>query len=239
MDLLPATPRFICITHTWGRWIDTKNGPATICGVPWDVPCNTRFPVTELPKTLSTAIVSGYIWLDLFCIPQDRSVLALTEISRQAMIFSQADSVIAWLNDNETGWSCLQQSVKWLSLFYVARSIDKEYISSQNGILAECEDAADDFMELMVVVSNEPDGEDDFSPLGWFTSLWTLQEACLRPDLAICDKNWNLLATENGTVITLDCLVALVNFLTRKMYKSSVLKGLVSRLPALVKTNNC
>jgi hypothetical protein len=155
------------------------------------------------------------------------------------MIFSQADSVIAWLNDNEKGWSCLQQSAKWLSIFYVVRSIDKEYISSQNAILAECEDAADDFMELMVEVSNEPDAEDEFSPLGWFTSLWTLQEACLRPDRAICDKCWNILATENGTVITLDCLVALGNFLTRKTYKASVLRGLVTRPPALVKTNGC
>jgi hypothetical protein len=239
VDLLPATPKYICITHTWGRWIDEKNGPAKICGVQWDVPRNTRFSVTELPKTLSTAFVSGYIWLDLFCIPQDRSVLALAEISRQAMIFSQADSVIAWLNDNEKGWSCLQQSAKWLSIFYVVRSIDKEYISSQNAILAECEDAADDFMELMVEVSNEPDVENEFSPLGWFTSLWTLQEACLRPDLVICDKDWNILATENGTVITLDCLVSLVNFLTRKTYKASVLRGLVSRQLALLKTSGC
>jgi hypothetical protein len=224
VDLLPETPKYTCITHTWGRWLDTKNGPAKVCGVPWDVPRNTRFSVTELPKTLSTAFVSGYIWLDLLCIPQDRSVLALIEISRQAMIFSQADSVIAWLNDNETGWSCLQQSAKWLSLFYVARSIDKEYIGPQKASPAECENAADDFMELIVEVSNEPDAENGFSPLGWFTSLWTLQEACLRPDLAICDKDWNLLATENGTVITLDCLVALANFLTRKTYDASVLR---------------
>jgi hypothetical protein len=140
------------------------------------------------------------------------------------MIFSQADSVIAWLNDNEKGWSCLQQSAKWLSLFYTVRSIDKEYIGSQKASLAGCQDAADDFLELMVEVSNEPEEENEFSPLGWFTSLWTLQEACLRPDLAICDKNWNLLATENGTVITLDCLVALANFLTRKTYETSVLR---------------
>ena len=25
---------------------------------------------------------------------------------------------------------------------------------------------------------------------GWFTSLWTLQEACLRPDMWICDRSF-------------------------------------------------
>jgi hypothetical protein len=239
VDLLPSTPKYICITHTWGRWVDRENGPVKLSGVPWDVPRNTRFSVPDLPKTLSNAFKSGYIWLDLFCIPQDRSARALTEIARQAMIFSQAVSVVAWLNDNERGWTCLQQSAKWLSMFYVLKSIDEKYISSRGAVLAECEDAADDFMELMAEASHEQNTEDEYSPLGWFTSLWTLQEACLRPDLVICDKHWNLLATENGTVITLDCLVALANFLTRKIYKASVLRGMVSRLLPMLKIDDC
>ena len=56
--------------------------------------------------------------MDLLCIPQERTALALEEISRQGLIFRRADSVVAWINEL-SGWESLQNAIEWLSLFYL------------------------------------------------------------------------------------------------------------------------
>lgn len=94
---LRSQPEYICTSHTWGRWrIEGKEGSLiTVDGVLWLVPQNTRFRVQGLPELLLQVVHSGYVWFDLFCIPQDRSERALIEIARQASIFGNADFAVA------------------------------------------------------------------------------------------------------------------------------------------------
>lgn len=49
-------------------------------------------------------------------------------------------------------------------------------------------------------------------PSSWFTSLWTLQEACLRPDMLLCARNFTILTVGSDTAVTLASLAALLNF---------------------------
>jgi len=47
-------------------------------------------------------------------------------------------------------------------------------------------------------------------PCGWLTSLWTLQELCLRPDMWLCNRNSELLpAGLEETPVTMNTLIAL------------------------------
>ena len=83
MDDLDVIPDYICISHTWGRWIIDKAPAVDVPGVNWPVPQNTLFRVEDLPDRLEAAFPGKCIWLDLVCIPQDRSKRALIEIGRQ------------------------------------------------------------------------------------------------------------------------------------------------------------
>ena len=52
------------------------------------------------------------------------------------------------------------------------------------------------------------------TPDRWFTSLWTLQEACLRPDMILCDKNWDIFglqSKDDKVSILLDDIIALLS----------------------------
>jgi hypothetical protein len=229
VDQLDTPPDYICISHTWGRWLETEKLPVEIKGVPWLVPQNKKFDVLALPDMLSEAMETGYIWFDLLCIPQDRSVRALIEISRQAIIFSNAISAIAWLNDAES-WDGLRTTARWLSLFYLHTSVAENASAYRLPDLPDPYETEDNPIELVVwdaegsreEFEGDPVVENSAQP--WFSSLWTLQEACLRPDMILCDKHWKPLVAGQSTAITLDHLITLINFITRGTYKNSVLK---------------
>ena len=84
---------YIFISHTWGRSRLIEK-VANIPGVPWLVPCNERFHVEGLPCELAQVFGKGYVWINLFCIPQNGNEIALREIARQAIIFQNASAVI-------------------------------------------------------------------------------------------------------------------------------------------------
>jgi hypothetical protein len=178
---------------------------------------------------LFQSMEGGYIWFDLLCIPQDRSVRALIEISRQVVIFSNAISAIAWLND-AVSWDSLRATARWLSLFYLRTSIAKDASQYPIPDLPDPDEVGDNSIELAIWrgegSQDEFQGEylveNDAQP--WFSSLWTLQEVCLRPDMVLCDKYWKPLVAGQGTAITLDHLIALINFITRGTYKESARK---------------
>jgi len=46
---------------------------------------------------------------------------------------------------------------------------------------------------------------------GWLGSLWTLQEACIGPDMWLCNWNWEVLSLVDGQSLQLDGLIALAN----------------------------
>ena len=60
----------------------------------------------------------AFIWLDLFCIPQDGSDRAEKEIANQSAIFKGSQNCIAWINDADS-WDNLQGALDWLSLKFL------------------------------------------------------------------------------------------------------------------------
>jgi hypothetical protein len=204
VDDMDSKPEYICISHTWGRWLDPAKPPTTVSGVPWLVPQNTIFKVQELPHRLRDAFPTKYLWFDLLCIPQDGSERALLEISRQADIFGNASAVVAWLNDIND-WTGLRQTTEWLCRFCLS-----SYGATEPGL----PDIDASQHTGLVIRDSSEDIAHSHIPGGWFTSLWTLQEACLRPDMLLCNKNFELLVIGYNvpTVVSLDALAALLNF---------------------------
>ena len=189
---LEDLPEYICISHTWGRWLDEEKPALSMPNVPWLVPQNTRFLVEDLPARLEITFPGQYIWFDLFCIPQDRSERALIEISRQAQIFGNAMVVVAWLNDIND-WTGLRRTIMWLSTYCL------QNYGGHGEILPEIEEG----LRTGLVLDEGPrDDEYSSTPCGWLTSLWTLQEACLRPDMALCSVDFELLTVGKDTVVT-------------------------------------
>src|SRR5262249_10645447 len=187
---LPEAPAYTIVSHTWGRWrvpSTQPNAKVAISGVPWLVPRNTRFDVEALPDVLASRAAvfapTKFIWFDLFCIPQDRSAIAIAEIARQATIFGAAERAICWLNTIED-WRGLRSSMQWLTLTYYSHSqregevkanIDRE-ISDLSEALTKPTGLFDAFTQHAPEYEAIAIGD---NPCGWFTSLWTLQEVCL------------------------------------------------------------
>jgi hypothetical protein len=127
VDLLPERPRYIVVSHTWGRWRLRDSPPAMIEGVPWPVPKNSRFDVSELPSILKgITMTTPYMWIDLLCIPQDKSDAGLCkvmseEIARQGEIFRNANGAMIWFNDVED-WAGLESAVLWFAGTFLKNS---------------------------------------------------------------------------------------------------------------------
>jgi hypothetical protein len=66
--------------------------------------------------------------------------------------------------------------------------------------------------EVELELASDPgDVSTELSIDGWFSSLWTLQELCLRPDMVLFDRQWHdfTLGGPGNAAIRLDDLVAL------------------------------
>ncbi|KAL2851119.1 hypothetical protein BJY01DRAFT_245059 [Aspergillus pseudoustus] len=196
---------YTAISHTWGRW--KTEGPCVhVDGVDeWTVPQNSKFNVAELPRILASAVLATrFVWFDLLCIPQESEnerlvAIARQEIARQAKIFRNATNAVAWINDVE-GWHGLHVAVRQLAI---------QYLRAKNELPSWTVDLADrDEGELEIFCA--PDGLHG-EVNGWFSSLWTLQELCLRPDMMLADRDWNFFGVEGPkrTVVRIDDLVAL------------------------------
>jgi hypothetical protein len=209
-----AKPCYTAISHTWGRWRKCTP-PVRVKGVDgWLVPENEVFEVEQLPHILRRVPkMTPYIWFDLVCIPQDGSARAEEEIARQAIIFQGAENAIAWLNRVDD-WKGMQAMLHWASLYYMLfASHDPTFKASTYFKAAfnqaSCPTGLFDPYQYQPSVTKE-----EMRPLGWFTSLWTLQEACLRPDMLLCNSDWEVLHSTRGVPIALDDVVALTNHIT-------------------------
>jgi hypothetical protein len=204
---LKERPRYVAISHTWGRW--KIDGPCvSLTGCPWPIPRNTRFKVADLGDILQAVPFSHrYIWLDLICIPQDRSERAKLEISCQATIFREAAAAIMWLND-VTEWKVLPAAIEWMCHEFNR----KNEVPSKEPESMVVQDAGISGSSRALELFNSPldaDTSTEKSPVNpWFTSLWTLQEICLRPDILLCNATWDLLMV-GDVAIAFDELVAL------------------------------
>ncbi|KAK4496813.1 hypothetical protein PRZ48_012797 [Zasmidium cellare] len=189
---------YTAVSHKWGRWV--KNGQwAQVAGVPWPVPQNQQFDVHGLVNRLrSLDCGTRYLWFDLFCIPQDRSTrskieIARQEIARQATIFRAARRAVAWLKDVHD-FEGLQAV-----LLYMLYSMVSMPTGSKECTIASR--LAEDALKAVAYKSTGllepwevPLRPWELRPNVWFTSLWTLQELCLRPDMWLCSSDFKTLS---------------------------------------------
>ncbi|KAM0433822.1 hypothetical protein ACHAQK_009044 [Fusarium lateritium] len=211
---LPSRPAYTAISHTWGRWrkVDQGRGKTTVVrGVDqWEVPENTIFDVKDLPELLAKVPTSTrFIWFDLICIPQDRSQRARDEIARQAEIFRNASHAIIWLSKFES-WRSLQSAIGWMSLVFLEVHPDPFY---KDRPYAHGPSMQKYCTGLFEPYTFEPSiRRQAMAVCGWFDSLWTLQEVCLRPDMWLCNQDWELLTVGIERVpVAINALVALTN----------------------------
>ncbi|CZR66797.1 uncharacterized protein PAC_16698 [Phialocephala subalpina] len=96
-----GTPPYEVLSYTWGR--AASNAWEEVPGVPWNVRSSTGLPISRILEAL--ALFSGtYVWVDIFCIPQDCPSAKAREIARQAQIFRGATGGIAWLHQTSAVW---------------------------------------------------------------------------------------------------------------------------------------
>ena len=209
------SPTYAAISHTWGRWRLQPSVDAHVEGVPWPVPENSLFQVRNLPWLMAQVPThTRYIWFDLLCIPQNMSdplfgPRAQIEIANQAEIFRLADIAIAWFNWIPH-WSGLRSAVEWLVLLYTCLENTSTFRSD-----AAFEKATVAASETTHLLSYPPGVEarvedlEKSQPSSWFTSLWTLQEVCLRPEMILCARSWQPLQLGHGYRVSLDHIIAL------------------------------
>ena len=219
---LHSKPEYCCVSHTWGRW--RKEPPIHVDGVPWLVPQNDRFVVENLPHLLrSIQPHPKYTWLDLFCIPQDGSPKANEEINRQAAIFQNASRCLAWQNDI-LDWSMTRNALIWLGLSFLhTTSVPGLYRTED--LLPNAYDEAEGCGELFPQLSDDDltqaipandtsgrgIGKAFEEPATWFSSLWTLQEAMLCPDMSLVDRYWTQLTDPSGLPVPFNTFFLIID----------------------------
>ena len=226
---------YICISHTWGRWIllDSTGQPleASVEGVPWPIPRNSKFDVQDIGQLLQNAnFREQYVWFDLLCIPQCgyQQDIMDTEIARQAAIFGSSRLTGAWLNDIED-WVGTQHALRWLSALYFLQmswgpgfrfgNKAPEFISPQQTRSPNRNIDLSILRENAESMTNLLSNEEERLP-SWFTSLWTLQEFCVRPDMILYDRHWRPLKISDDDIIHLDEFVAFVSCAMTTMMRS-------------------
>ena len=229
---LEFEPEYYCISHTWGRW---RKEATAIEGVPWRVPQNQRFDVKMLPEHLQRIQSRPkFVWLDLFCIPQDGSRKADEEIDRQAIIFQNAARCIAWMNDIRE-WEYTVKALDWLGVAYLHSTTcpgvyDTEYLLKE---LSHESDAPNEFFTAMENPEEVIQAMRDYMACGevgsppspmlriidkrpmqpacWFSSLWTLQEAMLCPNLTFVTRDWIPPQDRSGVSLPFNALFTFIH----------------------------
>jgi len=106
----------------------------------------------------------------------------------------------AWLHDLESFYG-VTAALDWMCLKYlqVTTTRDQDLIENK---LSEAGAAASVPAEL---VTRDPDHDpttgdvSGVEPSSWFSSLWTLQECALCPELELCSRTWEVLRDRWGT----------------------------------------
>jgi hypothetical protein len=168
-----TSPEYDVLSYTWGR--AASNNWKTVPGVPWKIRSSTGLPVSRLFEILEK-FKQRYVWVDVFCIPQDCPTAKSREVARQADIFRGAKGGIAWLHQTPAVGPLLMGIVAWSVLLNDSfKERRMAPISAPPGTFAALEELASD---------------------PWFSSTWALQEAILRPNMALIGVN-----EPNNTII--------------------------------------
>ncbi|KAF2122732.1 hypothetical protein BDV96DRAFT_561285 [Lophiotrema nucula] len=184
-------PAYNAISYTWGRY-RLKEGIAPdveslpLIGTDWldqlpriDPEHFTSAQLRDVIKVASTLSMRAdsfgslvthqveFIWLDIACIDQrEGEPRSFAEIGRQALIFRGANTTLVWLNKT------INSKVE-----HIWRSRDWWFQEPSEHTDETSQDAVAS-MNNFVSILKDP----------WFSSLWTLQEAYLRPDAIILSR---------------------------------------------------
>lgn len=152
------------------------------------------------------------------------------EIARQGWIFRNATFSVAWLHDVKD-LSCLEGFVNLSILFlpHLKLNSDEEGAKKESLLsetlesilgstfllhpldspldtlgLTRTERSVEDLQRTRIIVTSS----DTYTPIRqanpWFTSLWTLQEVCLRPDMWLAISDWSICSLNNDQPIPLN-----------------------------------
>lgn len=212
MSDLESVPAYTAISHTWGRWTADPTTYSEISGVPWPVPRNSLYKVERLPNIFhQIPIETHYLWFDLFCIPQNGGVLKEQEIAKQAQVFRHAEDAVAWINEG-VDIEALSTAVSLLCLclakFPEGSNCELQRLQMINSLSSALVDRS-----AGLLLGELPEGRgplrSPLKPNNWSTSLWTLQEACLRPDMRIVNQDFAALRAAHGYNISVSSLANL------------------------------
>jgi len=179
-------PEYFAISYTWGRW-ELSNGEHPEIGnldfhTPWKIPRidPSRFTqkqfinvIQKLPKLCDKPI--HFLWVDIACIDQrEYSREKAMEIGRQGIIFRGAYRVFAWLHKYDKS-----------ELQLMSEKLASDWRCVWNPIWKNNRSTED----VAGLVGNIISTLDKYTADPWFTSVWTLQEAYLRSDALLLDRN--------------------------------------------------
>lgn len=235
-------PHYNAVSYTWGRWkLSTHESPHVrplhIHNCPWELPRinPSHFTAKQLVAVIQqargwristskggggkTVIVPevDWIWIDIACIDQSgKHPSSNAEKGRQAAILSKAKRVFAWVSS--------VSSTDMDKLHGCLRKLDAAYQSSQL--------FHHTYTYLHKLLSDP-----------WFSSLWTLQEASLRPDTILLSRGAKLLPLSSHRPPTLAdafCVRDLTNLAVQlKQMRSdstTVLPASANKISALLRT---
>ncbi|KAF2253263.1 hypothetical protein BU26DRAFT_449917 [Trematosphaeria pertusa] len=177
-------PEYVVISYTWGRWMKKKRYRDTpIQGGHWKAPWNKRFTRAELDSAIQTIANGSHAWVDVFCIPQmDNDPEMANEISKQGEIFRSASRAAVWLGTG--GEEVLREVCSWVpdtQTLIVPDTLalaDKHMNSPEPRLPEKIAETVRRIKLISEFTEHVP----------WCNSLWTLQEAALRPEAQFFDK---------------------------------------------------
>ena len=177
-------PSYNAVSYTWGRFA-TKDGPALkLDGINWSVPRikPSHFSAESFHQVLKRAAgTNGFVWVDIACIDQENIDIKMDEIGKQADIFSQASQVYVWLSSR--GIAEASASLQTLQDF-VRNEVFLE--SNDVNFLQPIMPASSNLLRSLLSLFSDP----------WFSSLWTLQEACLSDNAQFLSKDAQVIVIE-------------------------------------------
>ena len=195
-------PDYVCVSHTWGRWTCRPPKLVRVPNVPWEIKANTLYDVLDVPEML-LGLKADYVWLDLFCLPQNDSPEHHAEVANQTAIFRRSKACVAWLNDVEE-WKVTAAALDDIGLRNLQHTCNHPDLEVSDEIRQETHRRARAQPELLKPGTS-------VEPSSWFSSLWTLQETVLCPNLQLCTRTMETLSDGTGTPVSLSTLLTLVD----------------------------
>lgn len=212
-------PPYNTLSYTWGRFVLREEQMPHVQALPvrfqghrtWSIPrINPQhFTVDEFQAAVQLAVQVNetteknveHLWLDIACIDQEHARTKHAEINRQAIIFQHAHTSSVWLTHIDE--CTLTEAIHrlrgvhnpWSSItlpdgrVYAIphQSKDMEIETAKHWLRIWLQPVQDAIQKALLDTAASTENQISFSP--WFSSLWTLQEAYLRPNACLLPRN--------------------------------------------------